>query len=96
MIPPRALDPGEVDAWLSEHTDWSLRNGMLHAEFVFDDFVSAFGFMSQVALYAEKADHHPDWSNVYNRVTVDLSTHDIGGLSDADLRLAETMSRLAG
>ena len=62
----------------------------------FADFNEAFGFMSRVALMAEKMDHHPEWSNVYNRVEIALSTHDAGGLSERDLRLARFIDSIAG
>lgn len=64
-------------------------------EFVFEDFVTAFSFMSAVALLAEKADHHPEWSNVYGKVSVMLTTHDAGGLTTKDIDLARNMSRLS-
>jgi 4a-hydroxytetrahydrobiopterin dehydratase len=64
--------------------------------FVFADFNAAFGFMTRVALVAEKMDHHPEWSNVYKTVNVTLSTHDAGGLTELDVKLAETMDKLAG
>jgi len=64
--------------------------------FVFRDFNEAFGFMTRAALMAEKLDHHPEWFNVYKTVTVTLSTHDAGGLTELDIKLAETMDRLAG
>jgi 4a-hydroxytetrahydrobiopterin dehydratase len=64
--------------------------------FVFRDFNEAFGFMTRAALVAEKLDHHPEWFNVYKTVTVTLSTHDAGGLTDRDITLAEAMNRLAG
>jgi 4a-hydroxytetrahydrobiopterin dehydratase len=64
--------------------------------FVFRDFNEAFGFMTRAALVAEKLDHHPEWFNVYKTVTVTLSTHDAGGLTELDVKLAETMERLAG
>ena len=65
-------------------------------KFVFSDFSAAFGFMTRVALAAEKLDHHPEWFNVYKTVEVTLSTHDAGGLTERDVRLAQTMDRLAG
>jgi len=65
-------------------------------KFVFADFNAAFGFMARVALAAEKLDHHPEWSNVYKTVEVTLSTHDAGGLTELDVRLAEAMDRFAG
>ena len=64
--------------------------------FVFKDFNEAFGFMARAALVAEKLDHHPEWSNVYKTVEVTLSTHDAGGLTELDIKLAETMDKLAG
>jgi 4a-hydroxytetrahydrobiopterin dehydratase len=65
-------------------------------KFVFKDFNEAFGFMARAALVAEKLDHHPDWSNVYKTVEVTLSTHDAGGLTELDIKLAEAMDKLAG
>ena len=65
-------------------------------KFVFKDFNEAFGFMARAALVAEKLDHHPEWSNVYKTVDVTLSTHDAGGLTELDIKLAETMDKLAG
>ncbi|WP_311268454.1 4a-hydroxytetrahydrobiopterin dehydratase [Sphingobium sp. WCS2017Hpa-17] len=64
--------------------------------FTFTDFVAAFGFMTRVAILAEKADHHPEWSNVYNRVDIVLTTHDAGGLSQRDIDLAKAIDELAG
>jgi 4a-hydroxytetrahydrobiopterin dehydratase len=75
---------------------WSVAGGKLHREFRFPDFVRAFGFMSSVALVAEARNHHPEWSNVYGRVVVDLTTHDAGGITDADVALARSMNELAG
>lgn len=74
---------------------WSLRDGKLHKEFRFADFVAAFGFMTRAALVAERQGHHPEWTNVYSRVTVDLSTHEAGGVSARDFELAEAMEALA-
>lgn len=65
-------------------------------KFVFKDFNEAFGFMSRVALVAEKMDHHPEWSNIYRTVDVTLATHDAGGITELDIKLAETMDRIAG
>ncbi len=74
---------------------WTLENDMLSREFVFDDFVAAFGFMSRVALLAEKAEHHPNWQNVYNRVSIQLTTHDAGNtVTDKDLALAQAINGL--
>jgi 4a-hydroxytetrahydrobiopterin dehydratase len=72
-----------------------MRDGMLHRELSFADFAEAFGFMARIAIQAEKLNHHPEWSNVWNKVTVDLITHDIGTLSDLDLDLATRIDRAA-
>jgi 4a-hydroxytetrahydrobiopterin dehydratase len=74
---------------------WQLAAGKLHKGFRFPDFVAAFGFMTRAALIAERMDHHPEWRNVYNRVEVDLSTHDAGGLTALDFELARRMEDLA-
>lgn len=74
---------------MAELPKWQVREEKLYRQFVFKDFVSAFSFMTQVALLAEKMDHHPDWSNVYNRVDVALTTHDLGGISMRDITLAK-------
>jgi 4a-hydroxytetrahydrobiopterin dehydratase len=73
---------------------WEIVDGKLHRELQFDDFVAAFGFMAQVAIIAEKLNHHPEWSNVYNRVTIDLMTHDAGGITDKDHDLAARINAL--
>ena len=77
---------------------WSLVDGRdaISKTFVFPNFVDAFGWMTRVALVAEKLDHHPEWANVYKTVTVTLTTHDVGGLSGLDVALAQAMDRLAG
>lgn len=78
--------------------DWQMAEGRdaICKTFSFRDFSEAFGFMARVALVAEKADHHPDWRNVYRTVDVELSTHDAGGLTARDVALAEAMDRIAG
>jgi len=75
---------------------WERRGDRIARSFRFDDFVSAFGWMTSVALVAERMDHHPEWRNVYSRVEVELTTHDAGGLTARDFELAEAMERLAG
>lgn len=67
---------------------WTIENSKLYKEFRFSNFANAFGFMSTVAIYAEKHDHHPEWSNVYNKVSIALTTHDVGGISQKDFDLA--------
>ncbi len=83
---------------LSRLTGWSEVAGRdaITKKFVFADFNEAFGFMTRVALAAEKLDHHPEWFNVYKTVEVTLSTHDAGGLTERDIKLAEIMDKLAG
>lgn len=95
MARPKALDPGDVEARLVDLAGWSIEDGKLHRTFRFANFVEAFGFMSSVALVAEKMDHHPEWSNVYATVEVDLTTHDADGITTLDLELAAHMNELA-
>lgn len=85
----------EIEQALEGLAGWGLRDGKLHRDWVFDDFVAAFGFMSRVALIAESMQHHPEWSNVYNRVSIDLTTHDAGGISQRDFDLAGRIDDLA-
>ena len=73
---------------------WSERDGGIERRFEFKDFSQAWGFMSRVALAAEAANHHPEWSNTYNRVDIRLTTHDAGGLTDKDIALARTIDTL--
>jgi 4a-hydroxytetrahydrobiopterin dehydratase len=95
MPRPKALPEEEIVSRLSQPqlANWSLEGGKLHRKFEFANFVEAFGFMTQVAIVAEKMDHHPEWSNVYNRVEVDLTTHDAGGLTELDFELASFMNQ---
>lgn len=88
------LNDQQIQQHLAALPDWTLREGKLSRRFAFADFKAAFGFMTQVALLAEKADHHPDWSNVYNRVDIQLHTHDVDGLTDADFSLAKNIDAL--
>ncbi len=73
---------------------WCVKEEKLNREFKFSNFILAFGFMTQVAILAEKADHHPEWSNVYNSVVINLTTHDAGGISKKDFELAQKISKL--
>jgi 4a-hydroxytetrahydrobiopterin dehydratase len=95
MARPKALESDEITRRLEALEEWTLEDGKLHRNFVFADFVAAMGFMTQSALHAERLDHHPEWSNVYNRVTVDLTTHDADGITELDFALAERMDELA-
>ena len=92
------LTEAERDAALAELPDWTLRaDGLaIEREFKFKTFSQAWAFMSRVALLAEKHDHHPEWSNVYNRVAITLTTHDAGGLSERDAKLARAIDKLLG
>ncbi|MDP1899971.1 MAG: 4a-hydroxytetrahydrobiopterin dehydratase [Rubrivivax sp.] len=90
------LDPRLASELLHASPQWQYsaeRGGVISREFVFADFVYAFAFMTQVALWAEKRNHHPEWSNVYNRVSVTLTTHDVNGLSMNDIELARQMDQ---
>ena len=84
-------DAGSV---LADLNGWEFKDNGIVKTFQFKDFIEAFGFMSKAALCAERANHHPEWFNVYNRVEVRLSTHDAGGLTDQDLALAKEMEKL--
>lgn len=90
------LSPSDITERLASRPEWQLHDDKLHRELRFDDFVTAFGFMASVAIVAEKMNHHPEWSNVYSTVVVDLSTHDAGGITDLDFQLAERIDELAG
>ncbi len=88
------LSEEEIRLRLVDVAGWELHEGKLHRELQFSDFVEAFGFMSRVALLAESAGHHPEWSNVYNTVRIDLATHDVGGISERDFDLAAKINAL--
>jgi len=90
------LSEQEISGGLRSLGGWSVVNGNLHRVFEFQDFTQAFGFMTRVALAAEKMDHHPDWSNSWNKVTVDLCTHSAGGLTQNDFDLAGKIQKLFG
>jgi 4a-hydroxytetrahydrobiopterin dehydratase len=95
-MPRVRLSEVELAKALAELPGWRVENGKLHREWRFTDFNAAFGFMTRVALEAERMNHHPEWSNVWNRVVVDLVTHDAGGLTASDVKLAKKMEALAG
>jgi len=96
MPRPEKLAPPDIERRLAGLPGWELTDGKLHRGFVFQDFEEAFGFMTAVATEAERLGHHPDWSNVYNRVTIDLVTHDAGGITALDFELAGRAQDLAG
>lgn len=89
------LSESEIKARLKDFPDWSLQGAKLHRELKFEDFVGAFSFMTAVAIQAEKMNHHPEWFNVYSTVKIDLSTHDVGGISERDFELAKVIDRAA-
>ena len=95
---PTTLDAGARQAARSELPNWEMVEGRdaISRAFKFADFSVAFGFMSRVALAAEKLDHHPEWQNVWNRVEITLSSHDAGGLTERDIKLAKIIDKLAG
>jgi 4a-hydroxytetrahydrobiopterin dehydratase len=84
-----------VNMRLRELSGWSRLDEKLHREFKFANFSEAFGFMTSAAIEAEKMNHHPEWSNVYNKVVVDLTTHSAGGITELDFELARKMDKLA-
>lgn len=88
------LEPAEIERRLARLDGWRLREGRLHRSWEFRDFVEAFAFLTAVALLAEGRGHHPDIRNVYRRVELELTTHDAGGLTEADFDLAERIDRL--
>jgi len=92
---PGLLDEAVIATALSKLPGWTLEGGKLHREYQFADFVAAFGFMAGAALIAQGMDHHPEWFNVWNTVRIDLATHDAGGVTALDLKLAEAMEALA-
>ncbi|GAA0298593.1 4a-hydroxytetrahydrobiopterin dehydratase [Psychrosphaera haliotis] len=84
----------DINAPLEAEKQWQIVDGKLHKEFVFKNFIQAFGFMTQVAIHAEKLIHHPEWSNVWNKVVIDLVTHDVDGISDLDIKMIKRMEKL--
>ena len=89
------LSQAEIDEELEKLHGWSVINEKLHKEFSFDSFNQAFGFMTRAAMEIEKMNHHPEWFNVYNRITIELTTHDAGGITKNDVNLAKILNSLA-
>ena len=87
------LDDAQIAAQLPQIPEWQLRDGKLYRQFKFSDFNAAFGFMTRIALLAEKQDHHPEWFNVYDTVEISLTTYDAGGISTRDFKLATAIDR---
>jgi 4a-hydroxytetrahydrobiopterin dehydratase len=91
---PKKLTESELQQAIAPLSGWKIVNGKLNKAYKFNNFVEAFAFMTKVAIAAEKMDHHPEWFNVYNRVTIDLTTHDAGGISRLDIELATKINAL--
>ena len=91
----QTLSANELAIALNTLNGWTIVQGKLHRQFQFKSFVEAFGFMASLALVAESMGHHPEWLNVYNRVTIDLTTHDAGGITIKDVDLAKKANELA-
>lgn len=89
------MTEGELSTALKDLGSWERRADRICKQFKFKDFVAAFGWMTQVALIAERMNHHPEWQNVYNRVSVELTSHDAGGITQRDIQLAKAMDQLA-
>ncbi len=88
------LSPEKISEDLKNLPGWSIKDEKLHKDFKFDDFNQAFGFMTRSAMHIEKMNHHPEWFNVYNRLTIDLMTHDAGGITQNDIDLAKILNSL--
>ncbi len=94
MQPVKASDE-QINEFISQFSAWSIKNSKLHREYVFSNFVQAFGFMTEVALIAERTDHHPEWFNVFQSVGIDLTTHEADGVTERDFVLAKKMEEIA-
>ena len=94
MTEIQALSKETIEQQLGSVPQWQLKDGKLYRRLVFDNFVAAFGFMAQVAILAEKANHHPEWANVYRTVDIFLTTHEVDGISVRDFALAQSIDKL--
>jgi 4a-hydroxytetrahydrobiopterin dehydratase len=90
------LSHDDTETRLADIPGWGISNGALHRDLEFQNFVEAFGFMAMVALAAERLDHHPDWSNAYNRVVIDIASHAEGGITERCFDLAAAVNRALG
>ena len=88
------IDEKLLTDFLHKNPSWVTNNKKIKKEFKFNNFIEAFGFISKVALLSEKINHHPNWQNTYNKVTIELTTHDIGGITTNDIKLAEAIDNL--
>ena len=88
------IEQNQLDYFIKKNPSWMIENKTIKKEFKFNNFIEAFGFMSKVALLSERMDHHPNWQNTYNKVKIELTTHDQGGITNNDLKLAESIDKL--
>ena len=88
------IEKNQLNYFIENNPSWSVHNEAIRKEFKFNNFIDAFSFISKVALISEKMDHHPSWQNTYNKVTIELSTHDLGGITSIDIKLAEAIDKL--
>ena len=88
------ITKNELNYFIEKNPSWIQYNQTIKKEFKFNNFIEAFGFMTKVAFLSEKMDHHPNWQNTYNKVIIELTTHDIGGITTNDLKLAEAIDTL--
>ena len=88
------LEKDQVNYFLEKNPSWNINDKSIKKEFKFKNFIDAFGFISKVALLSEKMNHHPNWQNTYNKVIIELTTHDIGGITSSDIKLAEAIDNL--
>jgi 4a-hydroxytetrahydrobiopterin dehydratase len=88
------LTDKEIESEVTKVSGWKVVNGKLSKSFEFKDFIEAFSFMTRVAMHAEKMNHHPEWFNVYNKVNIDLVTHDLNGISNYDMKLANAINKI--
>jgi 4a-hydroxytetrahydrobiopterin dehydratase len=96
MTNPSVLSNDEIADRLGTSSQWELKDNKLYRRLMFEDFVHAFGFMTQIAMVAEKINHHPEWANVYRTVDIYLTTHDAGGVSEKDFELLAKIELLIG
>jgi 4a-hydroxytetrahydrobiopterin dehydratase len=91
-----ALATTEIEQRLLATPEWQLKDSKLYRRLVFEDFVHAFGFITQIAIIAEKSDHHPEWANVYRTVDIYLTTHEVNGISERDFKMLAKIEKLIG
>ena len=88
------INQTQINSFIEKNPSWNIYNKTIKKEFEFDNFIEAFSFMTKVAFFSEKMNHHPNWQNTYNKVTIELTTHDMGGISTNDIKLAEVIDQL--